>query len=141
MVSKTRLAPSRCSNSIFCRGFNVGHFTFCPFLWNRSFRLLCFVFQFQQQGGGLGWGQERGWGMGADQVLEIEAILADGRHVKFHPIEWESVEGYIYPKTTKVAGYCNANVDADESDWIWGACEEPAPPFEDLWMAFRGGGG
>lgn len=94
------------------------------------------------QGGGLGWGQERLWGYGVDQVLELELVLADGRHVKLHPTEWEDVEGYIYPKTTKVDGFCNTNtVTEDESEWNWEPCKEPAPPFEDLWFAIRGGGG
>jgi len=93
------------------------------------------------QGGGLGWGQERLWGLGVDQVLEIELVLADGRHIKFYPSEWEVVDGYMYPKTTKVEGLCNTNIFSDESMWVWGPCEDPAPPFEDLWFAVRGGGG
>ena len=93
------------------------------------------------QGGGLGWGQERVWGLGVDQVLEIELILADGRHVKFYPTEWEYVDGFIYPKTKKVEGLCNRNVFADESMWVWESCDDPVPPFDDLWFAVRGGGG
>ena len=92
------------------------------------------------QGGGLGWGQERVWGYGADQVLELEMVLASGQHVKLGPSKWEAAEGFLYPKTTAVEGFCNANVDAPEREWRWEACEE-AVPFEDLWYAVRGGGG
>jgi len=94
------------------------------------------------QGGGLGWGQERVWGLGVDQVLEIEMVLADERHVKFYPTEWEDAKGFLYPKTKKVEGLCNTNVFADEeSMWVWEPCNDPAPQFEDLWFAVRGGGG
>ena len=92
------------------------------------------------QGGGLGWGQERIYGFGADQVLELEMVLASGQHVKLGPSKWEAAEGFLYPKTTAVEGFCNANVDAPEREWRWEACEE-AVPFEDLWYAVRGGGG
>ena len=44
------------------------------------------------QGGGLGWGQERVWGYGADQVLELEMVLASGQHVKLGPSKWEAAE-------------------------------------------------
>jgi hypothetical protein len=67
-------------------------------------------------------------------------VLADGRHVKFYPTEWEDSEGYIYPKTTKVEGLCNKNLDNDESMWVWEECKDPIA-FEDLWFAVRGGGG
>merc|ERR1712232_298816 len=53
----------------------------------------------------------------------------------------EDVDEHIYPKTTKVEGLCNSNVFADESLWVWEPCEDPVPPFEDLWFAVRGGGG
>jgi len=75
-------------------------------------------------------------------VLELELVLAEGRHVKLHPTEWEVVVGFDYPKTTKVEGFCNTNIFAeDKSEWIWEPCEDPAPPFEDLWFGVRGGGG
>jgi len=100
------------------------------------------------QGGGLGWGQERVWGLGVDQVLEIEMVLADETHVKFYPTEWEDSEGFLYPKTTKVDGLCSTNNILDEEEenneeltMMWGPCEDPVPPFEDLWFAVRGGGG
>ena len=92
------------------------------------------------QGGGLSIGLERLWGFGVDQVLELEMVLADGSHVKFGPSEWEEVEGFTVPKTTKVTGLCNRNVDEDESKWDWQECEDEKP-FADLWHAVRGGGG
>ena len=88
----------------------------------------------------MGWGQERVWGLGVDQVLEIEMILADGTHVKFYPVQWEDDEGFIYPRTTKVEGVCNTNTGEEESDWVWEACSNHIA-FEDLWFAVRGGGG
>ena len=92
------------------------------------------------QGGGLSIGLERLWGFGVDQVLELEMVLAYGSHVKFGPSEWEEVEGFTVPKTTKVAGLCNQNVDEDESQWDWQECADEKP-FADLWHAVRGGGG
>ena len=92
-------------------------------------------------GGGLGMGQERSWGVGVDQVLELEMVLPDGRHVKFGPTEWEEKEGMLYPQTTKVEGMCNANVNHHESQWQWEPCGENEPNWEDLWFAVRGGGG
>ena len=88
----------------------------------------------------MGWGQERVWGLGVDQVLEIEMILADGTHVKFYPVQWEDDEGFIYPRTTKVEGVCNTNTGEEESDWVWEVCSDRIA-FEDLWFAVRGGGG
>merc|ERR1711937_854995 len=85
------------------------------------------------QGGGLGDGQERIWGLGVDQVLEIEMVLADERHIKLYPTEWEDAEGFLYPKTIKVDGLRNAKVLEDESKWVWETCQDPVPPFEDLW--------
>eukprot|EP00756_Hemistasia_phaeocysticola_P011203 Hpha_TRINITY_DN15097_c2_g17::TRINITY_DN15097_c2_g17_i1::g.123476::m.123476 len=92
------------------------------------------------QGNGLSIGDERRWGFGADHVLELEMVLADGTHVKFGPTEWTAAPGFQFPKTTVVTGYCNANVDADESKWEWGTCSHSIP-FADLWHAVRGGGG
>merc|ERR1711959_809894 len=91
-------------------------------------------------GGGLGMGQERSWGVGVDQVLELEMVLPDGRHVRFGPTEWAEKEGFLYPQTTKVEGLCNANVNHHESLWQWESCEDE-PVWEDLWFAVRGGGG
>ena len=88
----------------------------------------------------MGWGQERIWGLGVDQVLEIEMILADGTHAKFYPVQWEDDEGFIYPRTTKVEGVCNTNTEEEESNWVWEACSNHIA-FEDLWFAVRGGGG
>ena len=93
------------------------------------------------QGGGWSTGAERLYGLGVDQVLEIDLVLADARHVRFGPTEWEDAEGYLYPATTKVEGLCNTNLVEDESAWKWEPCEEPVPPFADLWFAVRGGGG
>ena len=45
------------------------------------------------QGGGLGLGNERMVGIGVDQVLELQMVLADGSHVKFGPTEWKTVDG------------------------------------------------
>jgi len=92
------------------------------------------------QGGGLGLGTERSIGIGVDQVLELEMVLADGTHVKFGPTRWEKVDGHLYPQTMAVGGTCNHNVDADESKWAWADCDTPKP-FEQLWFAVRGGGG
>lgn len=92
------------------------------------------------QGGGLSTGLERLWGFGADQVLEVEMVLADGTHVKFGPTEWNMTPGFLYPRTTKVEGFCNAHVDEDETKWHWTTCSADVP-FEDLWFAVRGGGG
>ena len=96
-------------------------------------------------GGGLGRGEERLYGSGADQVLELEMILPDGQHVKFGPTEWEMKDGFEYPQTTKVEGMCNANVHHDETEWKWVECEGGQPfanvTFADLWFAVRGGGG
>lgn len=96
-------------------------------------------------GGGLGRGEERLYGSGADQVLELEMILPDGQHVKFGPTEWEEKDGFEYPQTTVVEGKCNANIHHDESKWEWVECEEGTPAanvsFKDLWFSVRGGGG
>ena len=92
------------------------------------------------QGGGLSTGLERLWGFGVDQVLELEMVLADGSHVWFGPFEWQQQVGYLYPKTTKVAGKCNINVSPDETAWEWVECDNEIP-FADLWLAVRGGGG
>ena len=93
------------------------------------------------QGGGWSYGPERMYGLGVDQVLEFEMVLADGRHVLFGPTDWEDAEGFVYPKTKEVSGRCNANVDASEDQWDWVECAKPVPPFADLWFAVRGGGG
>ena len=80
------------------------------------------------------------FGLGVDQVLQIEAVLPQGQHVRFGPTSWEDEEGFLHPKTTAVSGVCNTNPDEDEANWIW----EPCPTeikFDDLWFAFRGGGG
>jgi hypothetical protein len=92
------------------------------------------------QGGGLSTGLERLFGLGVDQILEIEMVLADGTHIKFGPTKWVRDKGFIYPRTTQVVGYCNKNVVDDESKWKWATCEKSIP-FDDLWFAVRGGGG
>ena len=88
----------------------------------------------------MDWGQEHVWGLGVDQVLEIEMILADGAHVKFYPVQWEDKEGFTYPRTTKVEGVCNTNTGEEESDWVWETCSDHIA-FEDLWFAVWGCGG
>jgi hypothetical protein len=91
------------------------------------------------QGGGFGTGGlDRMFGLGVDQVLEMEIVLPDERHVKFGPTAWENADGYMYPRTTAVSGQCNSNISPDESEWLWEDCDAP---FEDLWYAVRGGGG
>jgi len=81
------------------------------------------------------------WGLGVDQVIRIDAVLANGKHVRFGPTEWEDVDDFIYPKTTAVTGVCHQNPEEeDESKWEWSTCED-AVNFDDLWFAMRGGGG
>eukprot|EP00578_Thalassiosira_sp_NH16_P009285 CAMPEP_0181121292 /NCGR_PEP_ID=MMETSP1071-20121207/24658_1 /TAXON_ID=35127 /ORGANISM="Thalassiosira sp., Strain NH16" /LENGTH=765 /DNA_ID=CAMNT_0023206097 /DNA_START=60 /DNA_END=2357 /DNA_ORIENTATION=- len=92
-------------------------------------------------GGGISMGLERLEGIGVDNVLEFELVLADGRHVRVFPTEWENVKGCIYPQTTKVTALCNENTVADESQWDWQPCADLMLPPEDLWRASRGGGG
>jgi len=92
-------------------------------------------------GGGLSVGYERTEGLGVDQILELELALPDGTHVRVFPSEWEDVDGYIYPQTTRVIALCNVNVVADESKWDWQPCDNLAVSPEDIWMAVRGGGG
>lgn len=33
------------------------------------------------------------FGFGADQILQIEMVLASGDHVLFGPVDWDEVEG------------------------------------------------
>ena len=81
------------------------------------------------QGGGWSYGPERMHGLGVDQVLEFETVLADGRHVLFGPTGWEAADGFLYPKTTEVSGKCNANMDADEDQWEWVDAPILSPTF------------
>lgn len=80
----------------------------------------------------------RMFGLGVDQVLEIEMVLPDATHVRFGPSNWITNDEYLYPQTTMVSGYCNLNPVANENMWQWEACEKG---FDDLWTAVRGGGG
>ena len=77
--------------------------------------------------------------------MELEAVLPSAAHVKIFPSEFNTVEGYIYPQTSKVAAWCNANVSDNETEWDWKPCTEEelgtTVTPEDLWRAFRGGGG
>lgn len=83
----------------------------------------------------------REYGVGVDQVVHMEMVLPSGTHVRFGPSAWEAVDGFVYPKTTTVSGYCNANpLDTNETNWEWTTCEEDIN-FDDLWFAARGGGG
>lgn len=81
------------------------------------------------------------YGLGVDQVIQIEVVLPSGQHVKFGPTEWEDSDGYYYPKTLAVSGVCRQNPEKEDEDkWIWEECEDDIP-FDDLWFATRGGGG
>jgi hypothetical protein len=89
------------------------------------------------QGGLAGTTGGRMYGFGVDQVLQIEAVLPNGEHVRFGPTSWEDDEGYLYPRTTKVSGVCNENPEDDEVNWIWSACpEDTSALFDDLWFPF-----
>lgn len=52
-------------------------------------------------------------------LCSFQMVLPDGTHVRFGPEEWEEAPGYIYPKTTKVNGYCNEKPEAEENEWVW----------------------
>eukprot|EP00438_Fugacium_kawagutii_P002958 Skav219512 [mRNA] locus=scaffold3561:122719:124776:+ [translate_table: standard] len=96
------------------------------------------------QGGGLsGTTGMRIFGYGVDQVLQIEMVLSNGKHVRFMPSSWTNVSGKIYPQTLSVSGECNQNPVADETKWHWEPCDDVGLPvtFKDLWFAVRGGGG
>jgi len=82
------------------------------------------------QGGGLSGtgGSMRMFGLGCDQVLQIEMVLADATHVRF---------GYNV-SALNVTGQCNTNPVANESQWQWVQCVRD---FDSLWFAVRGGGG
>merc|ERR1719491_909686 len=83
----------------------------------------------------------RRYGLGADQVLQIEMVLPNGNHVRFGPTAWQKNTNQLYPKTTEVTGYCNKNYDStNENEWKWTECEA-AINFDDLWFATLGGGG
>jgi len=87
----------------------------------------------------------RMYGMGIDQVVHIEAVLPSGEHVRFGPTAWEEPAGdasnSTFPIVTEVTGFCNANpIASDETEWDWVTCDTDIN-FEDLWFAFRGGGG
>lgn len=45
------------------------------------------------------------FGFGADQILQIEMVLASGDHVLFGPVDWDEVEGKV-PETKEVGGLC-----------------------------------
>ena len=97
------------------------------------------------QGGLSGTTRGSKFGLGADQVIQIEMVLPNGFHVKFGPTEWEdaSAEGFIVPRTVGVTGLCRSNSDEqDEERWIWEDCPDDFDvDFMDLWYAVRGGGG
>lgn len=94
------------------------------------------------QSGGLSGASMRLHGIGIDQVLLIEMVLPSGNHVRFGPTLWEEQEGYQYPKTTTVTGYCNVvPYEMEESLWEWSPCNDETINFADLWFAVRGGGG
>ncbi|EJK52138.1 hypothetical protein THAOC_28624 [Thalassiosira oceanica] len=80
------------------------------------------------QGGLSGNTGGRTFGFGADQVLQIEMVIATGHHIKFGPTEWEEVDGGgAFPKTTKVSGVCNVEGEWKECD------DDDDIPFEDFW--------
>lgn len=92
-------------------------------------------------GGLAGTTAGRRFGFGVDQPLQIEAVLPTGHHVRFGPTEWETREGFRYPKVTKVTGVCIENSEElDESKWTSVDCPDTIN-FDDLWFAFLGGGG
>ena len=96
--------------------------------------------------GGLGGTTgSRLYGLGVDQVVQVEMVLPNGYHVKFGPTEWEdaSADGFIVPKTTLVSGVCRSNPEeVDEEKWVWETCPDDFDiDFNDLWFAVRGGGG
>ena len=95
------------------------------------------------QGGLAGTSGGRLFGFGVDQVLMLEMVLPNGRHVKFGPTEWIAAEGYDVPKTLKVTGVCRTNPDEKiEEKWKWETCPvDVSMNFDDLWFAVRGGGG
>merc|ERR1719359_2265876 len=53
-------------------------------------------------GGGLSIGLDRIWGLGVDQVLELEMVLPNGLHVKFGPTQWVESNHSRFPRTVKV---------------------------------------
>ncbi len=86
----------------------------------------------------------RMFGLGIDQVLHVEMVLPNGKHVRFGPTEWEKEAGKMYAVTTKVTGYCNEGDLSDEDLWDWQECGEGMSidiDFAGLWYAVRGGGG
>ena len=87
----------------------------------------------------------RKYGLGVDQVVQIEMVLPNAHHIKFGPTEWEdaSAEGFIVPKTKVVSGVCRSNPEEeDEEKWVWETCPDDFDiDFNDLWFAVRGGGG
>eukprot|EP00984_Skeletonema_dohrnii_P021690 scaffold10883_cov95-Skeletonema_dohrnii-CCMP3373.AAC.1 len=97
------------------------------------------------QGGLPGTMGGRLYGLGVDQVVQVEMVLPNGVHVKFGPTEWEdaSADGFTVPRTKVVSGVCRSNPDErDEEKWIWERCPEDFDiDFNDLWFAIRGGGG
>lgn len=90
--------------------------------------------------GGLAAFGMRKYGVGSDQVLHVEMVLPDSRHVRFGPSSWEKKPGNLYPLTKVVTGYCNEGDLTDEESWVWEECADE-PDFGDLWYAVRGGGG
>jgi hypothetical protein len=85
------------------------------------------------------------YGLGADQVVQVEMVLPNGFHVKFGPTEWKdaSAEGFTVPRTIGVTGLCRTNPEErDEEKWVWEDCPNDfGIDFMDLWYAIRGGGG
>ena len=73
-------------------------------------------------------------------MVQIEAVLPNGELVRFGPTAWEDAPGFLVPRTTAVSGVCCSNPEANEDEWIWTDCSQPIN-FDDLWFAFRGGGG
>eukprot|EP00984_Skeletonema_dohrnii_P001957 scaffold662_cov124-Skeletonema_dohrnii-CCMP3373.AAC.1 len=74
------------------------------------------------QGGLSGTTGGRLFGLGVDQVVQVEMVLPNGFHVKFGPTEWEdaSADGFTVPRTKVVSGVCRSNPDEqDEEKWIW----------------------
>mmetsp|Transcript_26149 Transcript_26149/g.62158 ORF Transcript_26149/g.62158 Transcript_26149/m.62158 type:complete len:1211 (+) Transcript_26149:117-3749(+) len=102
---------------------------------------------FNMQGGLAANAGGREWGFGADQILQIEMVLAingQAHHVRFGPTRWQRGDGAV-PKTLLVQGMCcNPGEVCGTIGSIWEPCDGldgTDVTFKDLWIAVRGGGG
>merc|ERR1712238_544458 len=84
------------------------------------------------------------WGLGVDQVIQIEMVLPNGVMVRFGPTETDDDDRFLYPTTTKVSGRCaTSNSDLDSfGNYLFERCSDDTDiNFMDLWFAMLGGGG